>query len=180
MGDVVSSTSNRRGRARRVVAVTIVGALGLAACGDDDDADEVRHRDGGDHVRIASGCRRHDGGDGGSRQPGEEVAGGEEVEITFLTNNDPNNVTTAEAVIAAFESAHPNVSVQLDTRPGGSEGDNLVKTRLATGDMADVFEYNSGSLFQAIAPDDQPPADHRSAVRRRSRPVVRRRRVGRR
>ena len=56
-------------------------------------------------------------------------------------------------MIAAFESAHPNVSVQLDTRPGGSEGDNLVKTRLATGDMADVFEYNSGSLFQAIAPE---------------------------
>jgi raffinose/stachyose/melibiose transport system substrate-binding protein len=38
------------------------------------------------------------------------------------------------------------------TRPGGSEGDNLVKTRLSTGDMADVFEYNSGSLFQAISP----------------------------
>ena len=78
-----------------------------------------------------------------------------------MTNNDPNNVTTAEAVIAAFQAAHPNVTVQLDTRPGGSEGDNLVKTRLATGDMADVFEYNSGSLFQAIAPEEnlQPITD---------------------
>ena len=128
-------------------------------------------------------CRRHDGS--ATRRlarsaAGEEVAGGEEVEITFLTNNDPNNVTTAEAVIAAFESAHPNVSVQLDTRPGGSEGDNLVKTRLATGDMADVFEYNSGSLFQAIAPETnlQPITDQPFVADLD--PVVRRRRVGRR
>ena len=73
-------------------------------------------------------------------------------EITFLTNNDPNNVVIAEAVIKAFEEANPDIDVKLDTRPGGAEGDNMVKTRLSTGDMADVFEYNSGSLFQAIAP----------------------------
>ena len=35
---------------------------------------------------------------------------------------------------------------------GDLDGDNIVKTRLSTGDMADVFEYNSGSLFQAINP----------------------------
>jgi raffinose/stachyose/melibiose transport system substrate-binding protein len=73
-------------------------------------------------------------------------------QITFLTNNDPNNVKTSEAVIKAFESANPDITVKLDTRPGGGDGDNLVKTRLSTGDMADVFEYNSGSLFQAISP----------------------------
>ena len=73
-------------------------------------------------------------------------------QITFLTNNDPNNVTIAEAVIPAFEKANPDIDVKLDTRPGGADGDNLVKTRLSTGDMADVFEYNSGSLFQAIGP----------------------------
>jgi raffinose/stachyose/melibiose transport system substrate-binding protein len=51
----------------------------------------------------------------------------------------------------------------LDTRPGGSDGDNLVKTRLSTGDMAEIFEYNTGSLLQALKPaqnltplDDQP------------------------
>ena len=73
-------------------------------------------------------------------------------EITFLTNNDPNNIVIAEAVIKAFEEANPDIKVKLETRPGGGDGDNLVKTRLSTGDMADVFEYNSGSLFQAIAP----------------------------
>ena len=88
-------------------------------------------------------------------------------EITFLTNNDPNNVKIAEAVIKAFEEANPDIDVKLDTRPGGGDGDNLVKTRLSTGDMADVFEYNSGSLFQAIAPDDEPDSRHRRALGRR-------------
>ena len=72
--------------------------------------------------------------------------------ISFLTNNDPNNVKIAEAVIKAFEAANDDIDVKLDTRPGGGDGDNLVKTKLSTGDMAEVFEYNSGSLFQAIAP----------------------------
>lgn len=75
-------------------------------------------------------------------------------EITFLTNNDPNNIKTAESVIKAFEAANTDIAVKLDTRPGGGDGDNLVKTRLSTGDMAEVFEYNSGSLFQAIAPEE--------------------------
>ena len=29
----------------------------------------------------------------------------------------------------------------------------MIKTRLQTGDMPDLFCYNSGSLFQALAPD---------------------------
>ena len=63
----------------------------------------------------------------------------------------------------AFQAANPNITVKSETRPGGSEGDNLVKTKLATGDMADVFVYNNGSLLAAIKPaqnllpmDDQP------------------------
>jgi raffinose/stachyose/melibiose transport system substrate-binding protein len=83
--------------------------------------------------------------------------------ITFLTGNDDPTVASAKAVISAFQAANPTITVKLDTRPGGSEGDNLVKTRLSTGDMAEVFLYNNGSLLQAIKPeqnlipvDDQP------------------------
>ena len=72
-------------------------------------------------------------------------------------------MASAKALIEAFQAANPNITVKPETRPGGSEGDNLVKTRLATGDMADVFVYNNGSLLQAIKPeqnlaplDDQP------------------------
>ena len=62
-----------------------------------------------------------------------------------------------------FRQPIPTSRSRRDTRPGGSEGDNLVKTRLATGDMSEVFIYNNGSLLQAIKPeqnltplDDQP------------------------
>jgi raffinose/stachyose/melibiose transport system substrate-binding protein len=44
------------------------------------------------------------------------------------------------------------VTFEIEQRPGGAEGDNMVKTRLATGEMADIFQYNSGSLFHALRP----------------------------
>lgn len=74
------------------------------------------------------------------------------VTISFLIPTGEDNNAVAEAVIGAFEEANPDVHVQIETRPGGSEGDNLVKTRLATNDMADVFQYNSGSLLHALDP----------------------------
>lgn len=46
-----------------------------------------------------------------------------------------------------------NIATEIDLRPGGTEGDNVVKTRLATGDMDDLCFYNSGSLFQALNPE---------------------------
>ena len=72
--------------------------------------------------------------------------------ITYMVDNAPSTVTIAEKMIADFEAANPDIKVELETRPGGGEGDNLIKTRLATGEMTDVFLYNSGSLFQAINP----------------------------
>jgi raffinose/stachyose/melibiose transport system substrate-binding protein len=85
------------------------------------------------------------GGESGSSQG--------QTEITFLTQEGGTNPTFVEAVIKKFSEQNPNIKVTMDTQPGGTEGDNLVKTKLATGEMADVFTYNSGSLFQAINPD---------------------------
>jgi raffinose/stachyose/melibiose transport system substrate-binding protein len=96
---------------------------------------------------------------------GSSDAGGQAgaTEITLLTGATDNEVAGAKAVIEAFQAANPNITVKHETRPGGSEGDNLVKTRLATGEMSEVFIYNNGSLLQAIKPeqnlaplDDQP------------------------
>lgn len=75
------------------------------------------------------------------------------VEITFLVGNGTEDVAAAEALRDGFVAANPDIKVTIDTRPAGVEGDNLVKTRLSTGEMADVFIYNSGSLFQALNPD---------------------------
>jgi len=75
------------------------------------------------------------------------------VEISFLTQNTGTNIEAAEALIAAFEEENPDITVKLESQPAGTEGDNLMKTKLSTGEMEDVFYYNSGSLFQALNPD---------------------------
>lgn len=74
-------------------------------------------------------------------------------QIDFLIDSGADGVATAEALIEAFEAENPDISVTLQTRPNGGEGDNIVKTRLSTDEMADVFVYNTGSLFQALNPD---------------------------
>jgi raffinose/stachyose/melibiose transport system substrate-binding protein len=77
------------------------------------------------------------------------------VTLRFLVDNSEQTTLPAEALAADFTAANPGITVQVETRPQGSEGDNVVKTRLATGDMAEVFQYNSGSLFQALSPQQQ-------------------------
>jgi raffinose/stachyose/melibiose transport system substrate-binding protein len=72
--------------------------------------------------------------------------------LTFFTGNDQAVVAFSEALAAAFEEANPDVNVEIEVGPGGTERDNMVKSRLATGTMSDVFVYNAGSLFQAINP----------------------------
>ncbi len=73
--------------------------------------------------------------------------------MTFLVDNGPSTVLFSEALAKAFEEKNPGLKVDIEIRPGGGEGDNIVKTRLATGEMTDVFLYNSGSLFQALSPE---------------------------
>jgi len=78
------------------------------------------------------------------------------VTISLLAaGNDPASTKFANDLSTAFHKANPKITVKVETRPGGTDGDNLVKTRLSTGDMNDVFLYNSGSLFQALHPDSQ-------------------------
>jgi raffinose/stachyose/melibiose transport system substrate-binding protein len=74
------------------------------------------------------------------------------VTLSFLVDNSETSVALAEGVAEAYHEANADVTVEVETRPQGSEGDNVVKTRLSTGDMTDVFAYNSGSLFQALNP----------------------------
>jgi len=76
------------------------------------------------------------------------------VTLTYLVDDSQNSQDTAKALAAAYTAKHPNVTITVESRPGGTEGDNIVKTRLATGDMTDIFFYNSGSLLQALHPTD--------------------------
>jgi raffinose/stachyose/melibiose transport system substrate-binding protein len=78
----------------------------------------------------------------------------ESVTLTYLADDSEATQTSAKALADAYMALHPNVTITVESRPGGTEGDNLVKTRLATGEMADVFWYNAGSLLQALNPSD--------------------------
>ena len=81
-----------------------------------------------------------------------EAPQAEAVTLTYLVDDSEANSSMARALAAAYMERNPNVTINVETRPGGTEGDNIVKTRLATGEMTDVFWYNSGSLLQALNP----------------------------
>jgi raffinose/stachyose/melibiose transport system substrate-binding protein len=85
---------------------------------------------------------------------GSSSGEGGEVTLEFLVDNGPTSVRTAEGLAADYHRQHPNVTIEVETRPEGGDGDNVVKTRLATGEMADIFLYNTGSLFQALNPQE--------------------------
>ena len=92
-------------------------------------------------------CSGGDAGGGGG-EGGEEA-----VELSFLIDTGEDTRAQAEALTAAYTEQNPDVTFSLESRPGGSEGDNIIKTRLSTGEMSDVFIYNSGALLQALNPD---------------------------
>jgi raffinose/stachyose/melibiose transport system substrate-binding protein len=113
------------GRARRNVAAALLAAVTVAVTG------------------CSAGSLGSSGGDG------------EAVTLTFLVANSEQAMVPAEALVAAFTAANPDIAIDIESRPEGGEGDNVVKTRLSTGDMADLFAYNSGSLLQALNPQEQ-------------------------
>jgi raffinose/stachyose/melibiose transport system substrate-binding protein len=75
-----------------------------------------------------------------------------ETTLNLLLDGNADTIAMMEALTAAYTAANPDVTFEMENRPGGSEGDNMVKTRLATGEAGDIIQYNSGSLFQALKP----------------------------
>jgi raffinose/stachyose/melibiose transport system substrate-binding protein len=99
---------------------------------------------------VTAGCSA---GSLGSSDAGRGTGGSaSSVSLTYLVTSDDATVASTKALINAFQGANPNIKVTMDTRPGGSDGDNIVKTKLSTGDMAEVFAYNNGSLLAALKP----------------------------
>jgi raffinose/stachyose/melibiose transport system substrate-binding protein len=88
---------------------------------------------------------------GGQAAP---AASGAAVTLSLFIDDSSGSRDTTNALVSAYTAAHPNVTINVETHPGGTDGDNLVKTRLASGEMSDIFSYNSGSLLQALHPVD--------------------------
>jgi raffinose/stachyose/melibiose transport system substrate-binding protein len=76
-----------------------------------------------------------------------------ETVLTVTTDGNQETTKAFDALTAAYSAKNPDIKFEITNRPGGAEGDNLVKTLLSTGEMSDIFQYNSGSLFQALNPD---------------------------
>lgn len=72
--------------------------------------------------------------------------------LTLLIDGDMS--LDAFKAVAELAEKEIGIRVEYEFRPGGEEGDNLVKTRLAAGDMADILGYNSGSLLNALNPSE--------------------------
>ena len=89
----------------------------------------------------------------GAGSLGSSDGSGGHTTLTFLVDNSDPTVKTAGGLVADFTAKNPNIKITLEQRPQGGDGDNVVKTRLATGSMTDMFWYNSGSLFQALKPE---------------------------
>lgn len=74
----------------------------------------------------------------------------EGVTLTLLKDGDSADAGI-EAVIALAKETL-GMDIEIEYRVSGSDGDNLVKTRLATGEMSDLLMYNCGSLLSALNP----------------------------
>lgn len=74
----------------------------------------------------------------------------ETVTLSLLMDNQSGQ-DGINALTAAIKEKY-NIETVIELRPGGAEGDNLMKTRLATGEMTDIALYNSGSLLSALNP----------------------------
>src|SRR5690625_3992503 len=75
-----------------------------------------------------------------------------EVTLTFLIDNQ-SVMDGLEAVSDRIEEKY-NIITEFEVRPAGTEGDNIIKTRLATGEMTDIMWYNAGSLFGTLNPEE--------------------------
>lgn len=90
------------------------------------------------------------GAGGGETAAPPEGERREPVTLSILMGRD----TVMEPFYAAFELLYEryNITMDIDIRPGGPEGEHIVRTRLATGDMTDIVPFNSGALFFALNP----------------------------
>jgi raffinose/stachyose/melibiose transport system substrate-binding protein len=75
-----------------------------------------------------------------------------EATLTFLIDSD----TASAGYQAVFDLMEEKTGIHVETelRVSGGDGDNVVKTRLASGDMADLCGYNSGSKLGELNPEE--------------------------
>ena len=67
----------------------------------------------------------------------------------WMGNSEYNDGTKAVMEVATEKLG---MTFEVEINPGGTEGDNIIKTRMASGDLPDIVAYNSGSKLVDLNP----------------------------
>lgn len=134
---------HRRGRRRRAWPAALLAlALGLAACGSDagdDDPEEASSESDTSDADTDEGAGEDDDGSGDAA---EDAGGGDGVTLEFLNfTAGPDHEDKLEAIIAAFEAEHPNITIDA-RNVAYEEYFTQLQTRIAGGVGPDTFELN--------------------------------------
>jgi raffinose/stachyose/melibiose transport system substrate-binding protein len=97
---------------------------------------------------VFNSCSKSDG----SQQQQGASGKAEKVTLTMIIGDTEVKNGIEAVATAAVEKF--NIHIEFELKPGGEEGNNLVRSRLATGDMTDLLLYNSGSLFKTLDPQN--------------------------
>lgn len=89
---------------------------------------------------------------------GGEAAGGEPIELLYMTHNHPQSIPLNEAIIKEFEASHPNVKITFDNAPHANF-EQKVLTAFAGGQGPDVFWAGDWMVPQFLEAGIVAPAD---------------------
>lgn len=131
---------------KKVLSLILAGTmtLGLALTGCSGGSDG-----GGSGSDEGTPAAEEDAGsDEGSGEGGDKPYAG--VTLKWWAGNAENNPGTQAVMEAATEKL--GMEFEVEVNPGGSEGDNIIKTRMASGDLPDFMAYNSGSKLYDLNP----------------------------
>jgi raffinose/stachyose/melibiose transport system substrate-binding protein len=73
-----------------------------------------------------------------------------DITLTYIIDRDTDQTGT-KAVMARFTEM-TGIKFEEELRPGGAEGETILRTRFATGDAPDFIWFNAGSLLATLDP----------------------------
>lgn len=126
---------------RKVAATFMASAmvLSLAACSSDTESDN-----NSDSVQMTEAQNSDSSADS---ENGEEFVY-KEAELSMSVDSD-ETLTGIEAVCAKAEELL-GIKVNIEIRPAGLEGESLIRTRLASGDMTDLIIMGGGTQLEMV------------------------------
>lgn len=84
----------------------------------------------------------------------EETTEWEYKEATLTLLADTSSTMDGLQAVADLAKEKLGITVEIETQPGGEEGNNIIKTRLAAGEMSDLLVFNSGAVMASLNPAD--------------------------